>query len=741
MYEIHRKDYKSIMSEENTASSKTNPWSWVPSLYFAEGIPYVLVMTVSVAMYKKLGVSNSDIALYTSLLYLPWVIKPLWGPLVDLYWTKRNWTTWLQLLMAILFFVLAATLNTPVWWFGSLGVFTLIAFASATHDIAADGFYMLGLTPHHQTLFTGIRSTFYRFAMIFGTGCLPIIAGMIETHTGPQPVVLDVRSGGTVETIRTIPQPAAPFIIAEPAGIVTLDPGTTMAMDLKLTAKPEKEMVVSIAASPSKWYGNLFPVGDDRLITMEGGDRIVFTPDNWSEPRHVVLHADEKISKPTQALFLAKAGNIPLSWVACFVLCGVLFLVISAWHFWALPKPASDHGMIHGQEKQTPFLQAATGLIMTIMVPIFVGIALYDGMMKYVNKFVDISTTSTPAIFITGLVAMFILWALFRGVAKANTKHPKSEGFAQVSVGQKIWAIVLFLWTSYMLGRGAHSIVMSFAPPDTTIPKDVFTFGADFLIVITMLLLMTSRAIGGTMLEALHGAARISGMDFDDVFISFFRKKHIIRMICFLLLFRLGEAMLLKLSAPFLIGPRDEGGMGLSLAQYGAAYGTVGVLCLLVGGITGGVVAAKWGLRKWLLPMFLVANLNHLFYVYLAFCRPDNFLTILICVGGEQLGYGFGFTAYMLYMLYIAGDSENKTSHFALCTGFMALSMMLPGMISGAVYELCKSPAVLNLMPASWAAASAGYPLFFVTVVVLLIPGLITLFFIPIEKDFGKKED
>ena len=163
-----------------TKQKHRNPWAWVPSLYFAEGIPYVVVMTVSVIMYKKLGISNTDIALYTSWLYLPWAIKPLWSPLVDMFLTKRLWVVVTQLLISIALVGVAFTISMSSFLVLTLTIFALMAFSSATHDIAADGFYMLGLNEPQQAAFVGIRSTFYRIAMIAGQGALVVLAGTLS---------------------------------------------------------------------------------------------------------------------------------------------------------------------------------------------------------------------------------------------------------------------------------------------------------------------------------------------------------------------------------------------------------------------------------------------------------------------------------------------------------------------------------------------------------------------------------
>ena len=171
------------METTTKPAARRNPWAWVPSLYFAEGIPYVAVMTISLIMYKRLGLSNAEITLYTSWLYLPWVIKPFWSPFIDIVKTKRWWIVAMQLLVGAALGGVAFTIPASWWLQGSLFFFWLMAFSSATHDIAADGFYMLGLDQHQQAWFVGIRSTFYRIATIFGQGVLVMIAGNLEVLT------------------------------------------------------------------------------------------------------------------------------------------------------------------------------------------------------------------------------------------------------------------------------------------------------------------------------------------------------------------------------------------------------------------------------------------------------------------------------------------------------------------------------------------------------------------------------
>src|SRR3989339_1149152 len=183
-----------------------NPWAWVPTLYYAQGIPYVVVMLVSVIMYKRMGISNADIAFYTSLLYLPWAIKPLWSPFVDIFKTKRLWIVVMQLIVGLGLAGVAFMIPLPSFLQYTLAFFLLLAFSSATHDIAADGFYMLGLSEHDQAFFVGIRSTFYRLSMITGQGLLIILAGYFETHSGLPPASINIstRPNAQLELVRII---------------------------------------------------------------------------------------------------------------------------------------------------------------------------------------------------------------------------------------------------------------------------------------------------------------------------------------------------------------------------------------------------------------------------------------------------------------------------------------------------------------------------------------------------------
>jgi PAT family beta-lactamase induction signal transducer AmpG len=209
---------------------------------------------------------------------------------------------------------------------------------------------------------------------------------------------------------------------------------------------------------------------------------------------------------------------------------------------------------------------------------------------------------------------------------------------------------------------------------------------------------------------------------FVETFTSFFRRRDIALVLAFLLLFRLGEAQLVKLLAPFLLDPRVQGGLGLSTAQLGIAYGTFGVAALTLGGLLGGLTISRFGLKRCLWPMVAAIHTPNLLYVALALWQPDSLALVTAAVAAEQLGYGFGFAAYLMFMIHVA-DGEHKTAHYALCTGFMALGMMLPGMASG------------------WLQQQMGYTTFFVWVCVATLPSVAVAAMLKIPPEFGRKQE
>ena len=439
----------------NQISNYRNPWWWVPTLYFAEGVPYFVVNNISVMMFTKMGVPNGDMSFFTTLLYFPWFLKGIWGPMVDVVKTKRWWITTMQILMTVLLVALTLTLpspslesikagDTPISMFMvTLVLFIIAAFASATHDIAADGYYMLAHSPSSQAAFIGIRSTAYRIASVFGQGVLVAIAGWVEA-------------------------------------------------------------------------------GDPARITM--------------------------------------------SWRVTLGVSAVVFFLITLYHIFVLPRSADDR-------------------------------------------------------------------------PRVSTDGPSS---------------------------GMSEFFQSFA--------------------------------------------------------SFVKKPGFLLAVAFMLLYRLPEGFLIKLCMPFLVADQAKGGLGLPTEMVGIVYGTFGVIALLAGGIVGGVYASKVGLKKSLWWMAAGMTLPCLTFVYLALEQPTTNIIITIALCIEQFGYGFGFTAYMLYMMYFS-EGEFKTSHYAICTAFMALSMMLPGFVAGYIQE------------------AIGYVNFFWMVMACCIATLVVTYLVDrkIDPNYGRK--
>ncbi|MBQ6652632.1 MAG: MFS transporter [Prevotella sp.] len=420
-----------------------SPWTWVPTLYIAEGLPNVIVTAVAVVLYMQMGLTDSEIGLYTGWLGLPWIIKPLWSPFVDLVKTKRWWILLTQMLLGSSLAGIAFTLRTDFWFQGTMFCFFLMAFSSATHDIAADGFYMLELDEHRQAWFVGIRNTFYRLAVIFGNGVLVPIAGLLQK------------------------------------------------------AYPKQE---------------------------------AFT------------------------------------WSLIFYGVAALFIAIWLYHSYIMPRPAAD--------------------------------TLRDTTAKEVAR---------------GLKTMLV-------------------AFIHKMPWRQMLAAILFI-----------------------------------------------------------------------------------------LFYRFPEALLNAMSKTFLTRPQADGGLGLSLEQYGISYGTVGLIGLLLGGIVGGMLASRDGLKRWIWPMVCAITLPDIVYVYMSYAMPQNMLLVSGCIFVEQFGYGLGFTALTLYMLYFS-MGEFKTSHYAICTGISYLGLQVPGMVSGYLKD------------------ALGYQQFFIVVMALCSITFLVTFFIKIDPAFGKKK-
>lgn len=613
-----------------------NPWSWIPSLYFAEGIPYVAVMIVSVIMYKRLGISNTDIALYTSWLYLPWVIKPFWSPFVDSIKTKRSWIIIMQLLIGAGLAGVALTIPAPDFFRYTLAFFWLLAFSSATHDIAADGFYMLGLSTHDQAWFVGIRSTFYRLAMITGQGLLVIFAGSIESSTGldSYPITVNTAEDASYHMLASTDslqfEPAA-----DGAGFVAWP--STITMPVGPDAGSSFAAVLEEARNHNARHGFLV---DEDQVDMEDEKTSL-----WS--RTVGRAFGTLISDPLES-FLRK---------------------------------------YFGEDRDTEGLSPGSYGIAYMRL----AEAVPDGEEYIVNIERDSGSKNLDIVQGERLVVNGSNWnipAILIFQVDPRLQDSASATFLATSGNVRLaWTLTFFLLTAFfILAAIYHRFILPYPAEDGPKQKDN---------------LMAS---------------------FGETFVSFFRKDRIGIAILFLLFYRFGEAQLVKLAAPFLLDTPGAGGLSLSTGQVGFVYGTVGIVALTVGGLLGGFVAARHGLKKWLWPMVIAINVPNAVYLFLATTVPDNFVLINICVAIEQFGYGFGFTAYMLYMIYIA-EGEHKTAHFAICTGFMALGMMIPGMFSG------------------WIEDIIGYQNFFGWVLIATIPGFIVSALIPLDPEFGKKED
>jgi len=552
----------------NTNYKDRSPWSWIPTLYFFQGIPYSIVMITSGLIYKTMGISIASFAFWTSLLYLPWAIKPLWSPYIDVVSTKRNWVVWTQFLLGLAFIAVGIAMPFSFFYPLTIAIFALVAVSSASHDIAADGFYMYALDQHKQAFFVGIRSTFYRFAMLTALGLLPVIAGIIQKNTGLESVKFEVRS---VPPDEYVPFSPSGIVIPKSEGkpSILLFPG-----DLKIpvyqTGKSELDStVVYIALSSPPADGETVVVnvarksgGKDIDISRKQTGRFEFTSLNWDKPVALSVKVNHNLTGTTSSGFLVTAGNIAFSWTVSLSVLGVLLLLI----------------------------------------------ALYN---------------------------------------KIMLPHPEERSKAE-KMG----------WNVYK-----------------------------------------------------------------EVFVSFFTKPGVVPALIFFLLYRLGESQLVKVATPFLVDSRSSGGIGLTSAQYGVAYGTIGMACLTLGGIMGGITAAKFGLKRLIFIMALCMNIPISVYIYLSYTQPmPGDISIYLAIAMEQFGYGFGFTAYMLYMLHYVGESRFKTAEYAIGTSLMALGMMLPGMISGSMKE------------------TLGYQHFFVYVILCSIPGLIAIRFLKIDPAFGIKK-
>jgi len=609
-------------------NKKRSPWSWVPSLYFTEGIPYTVVMVVSVVMYKMLGISNTDIALYTSLLYLPWFLKPLWSPIVDNLKTKRWWILVMQFILGALFACIALTIPTTAFFKLSIAFLWLMAFTSATHDIAADGFYMIGLDEGDQALFNGIRSAFYRVAMLMGQGVFIILVSVLINASGMKKITIDVNAvAGDTEIHKVDP---VNFDYSEKPGEIHLVYSVEkLDIPIKRVTTAYSDSLLAAARTWNLAQGQADPNAAKIGKEKKGSKTENKGPsgfENWLKKN---FGAEEEA-------ITAYAGNL-----------GVIYF-----HLSKAPEADKTTIVTFGQDKGDKSIKLVEGTRFEFT---------EDNWNKTVMAVVQLDK---------------------------ELAEPTSASFDAESGNIKLAWTVLFFCLSGMF----------------------FTFWLAHRFTLPVVEVENKEESVGKAIK-----------DFFATFASFFKKDSIGIGIVFMLLFRLGESQLVKLSAPFMLDSRELGGLGLTAGQYGLTYGTIGLLFLTLGGILGGMVVSKHGLKKWIWWFAIMINLPDAVYIYLSYAQPSSLWIIAPCVAFETFGYGFGFTAYMMFMIYIS-RGEYKTSHYAICTAFMALGMMIPGMISG------------------WLQEIIGYQHFFIWVVIATIPGFILLKFLKIDPEFGIKK-
>ncbi len=631
-----------VDSSISSDSSKRNPWSWIPSLYYAEGLPYILVMIVSVVMYKRLGVSNTDIALYTSWLYLPWTIKPLWSPIVDALRTKRFWIISMQLLIGAGLGGVAMTIPADNYFRLTLAFFWLLAFSSATHDIAADGFYMLGITKHEQAWFVGIRSTFYRLAMITGQGLLIILAGFIESSTGPESAEFTLQVKPGIE-LQQIIEPADFSIQNKQPQKLNNIQGEGQ---LRINNYPENPAI---------------PAG---LMEQKQVTTLVEKAKSWN--REHGFTQEEKKSSLSQA-----EQKEATSWFSETISGPLKTFIRTNW--------GVDKGKIKTDKAGNAQL-----------------VYLHLSHSPPVSEEIIINFNRD-----SGDKSINIIEGTRFVVTAENWNKP---ALTVIQIDPKLQNET----EAHFIARGGN-IRLAWS----------VTFG---ILVLMFIFFFIYHKIMLPYPDMDKGAGATSGIinEFIITFATFFRKRGIISMLAFLIFYRFAEAQLVKIAAPFLLDVQDVGGLALTTGELGFVYGTVGMLSLVFGGLLGGFLAAKQGLKFWLWWMVIAINLPNAVYIYLSQVMPQDLILINMAVAVEQFGYGFGFTAYMLYMIH-ASEGEHQTAHFAICTGFMALGMMIPGMFSG------------------WLQDIIGYQNFFIWVIIATIPSFIAAKFIHIDGDFGRK--
>lgn len=644
-------------------TKKRSPWAWIPSLYFAQGLPYVAVNVITVIMYKRLGISNADIALYTGWLYLPWVIKPFWSPFVDIIKTKRWWTLIMQWIIGFGLAAVAFAIPTPFFFFQlTLAIFWLVGFASATHDIASDGYYMIALEEHEQAAYVGIRSTFYRVATIVGQGLLVIIAGVIESNTGLEPTDVTITADASI-------QPKTEVLNALPEAIVVT---------------PEQAKVEQFVFSAAPAVGTKTP----ETVSIKVNDS-TSTEVKFADYSKTMMDSVHKLNIANGFVAEVKekekekedTSNIAKWWYAKIDSFEVAIRNTFGEEPRNIKDVANNFAIIGVRLTQAPTDEECV---------LVVNYKDGDQSIKLNDKVVDTRFVFTKDNWDKTAYIYFEIDKNIQGNVTATFQG--TSGNIPMA-----WLLVFVVLSVFFLCAAIyHSWVLPVPAND--------------------------KSVGG----GEKASAKEIFKGFLDTFKTFFQKKGVWVAMAFMLLYRLPEAQLVKIINPFFLDPVDKGGLGLTTGQVGIVYGTIGIIGLTLGGILGGIVASKGGLKKWLWPMALSISLNSVVYIFLSAVQPDpntvgGFLTISAGMVLDQFGYGFGFTAFMLYMMYFA-DGPYKTSHYAICTAFMALGMMLPGMWSGWLQELL------------------GYNHFFIWTLLCCLGTWAVTAMVKVDPNYGKKK-
>ncbi|MBO5272788.1 MAG: MFS transporter [Muribaculaceae bacterium] len=643
-------------------TKKRSPWAWIPSLYFAQGLPYVAVNVITVIMYKRLGISNADIALYTGWLYLPWVIKPFWSPFVDIIKTKRWWTLIMQWIIGFGLAAVAFAIPTPFFFQLTLAIFWLVGFASATHDIASDGYYMIALEEHEQAAYVGIRSTFYRVATIVGQGLLVIIAGVIESNTGLEPTDVTITADASI-------QPKTEVLNALPEAIVVT---------------PEQAKVEQFVFSAAPAVGTKTP----ETVSIKVNDS-TSTEVKFADYSKAMMDSVHKLNIANGFVAEVKekekekedTSNIAKWWYAKIDSLEVAIKNTFGEEPRNIKDVANNFAIIGVRLTQAPTDEECV---------LVVNYKDGDQSIKLNDKVVDTRFVFTKDNWDKTAYIYFEIDKNIQGNVTATFQG--TSGNIPMA-----WLLVFVVLSVFFLCAAIyHSWVLPVPAND--------------------------KSVGG----GEKASAKEIFKGFLDTFKTFFQKKGVWVAMAFMLLYRLPEAQLVKIINPFFLDPVDKGGLGLTTGQVGIVYGTIGIIGLTLGGILGGIVASKGGLKKWLWPMALSISLNSVVYIFLSAVQPDpntvgGFLTISAGMVLDQFGYGFGFTAFMLYMMYFA-DGPYKTSHYAICTAFMALGMMLPGMWSGWLQELL------------------GYNHFFIWTLLCCLGTWAVTAMVKVDPNYGKKK-